>query len=127
MPNILIALFVAAHGFVHPILAYHESRDEQKIVGGLWTHSWLLGDGPFAKRILSIGCFVTFALTVLAGLSLMGWIVPQDWWHTLMIAAAGASLLVLIVFWFSEFFIGVIIDLGLLALVLLANWNPIIG
>jgi hypothetical protein len=124
MLNLLIALFLIAHGIVHPILAYHPSRDEAAIVGGLWKNSWLLGAGPTTKSLIWAGSVVASVLFVCAGLSLMGWIFPQDWWRTLLVAAAVTSLLVLVVFWFAEFFFGIVIDAALLGLVLLANWNP---
>jgi hypothetical protein len=126
MVTILIALFLLAHGIVHPILAYVPSRDAAQVVGGLWTKSWLLGNTPTTKQLIWIGSIVTSVLFALAALSLLGWIIPQDWWRALTIAAAASSLLVLVVFWFTEFFIGVIIDVALLALVLVANWNPVV-
>ncbi len=125
MPNFLIALFLVAHGIVHPILAYHPSRDAAQVVGGLWKKSWLLGEGFFAKRVQWLLAFATLLLFVLAALSLLGWLVPQDWWRALWIAAASSSLLTLALFWFTEFFFGVLIDAALLALVLLANWTPL--
>jgi hypothetical protein len=126
MPNFLIALFFVAHGVVHPILAYIPARDNEANIGGLWTKSWLLGDGRTSKQLIWLGSALTAILFALAGLSLLGWILPQDWWRTLTIAAAAASLLVLVIFWFTEFFIGVIIDVVLLALILLVNWNPLV-
>jgi hypothetical protein len=111
---------------VHPILAYHPSRDPAAIVGGLWTRSWLLGSGPLPKRLIWIGSAATGVLFAAAALSLMGWLIPQAWWQTLTLLAAGVSLLVLVVFWFTEFFIGVVIDVVLLALILLLNWNPVL-
>ena len=125
MPLLLIALFFVAHGIVHPLLAFVPSRDKAETVGGLWTSSWLLGRGPIVKRLIWIGSGVTFVLFACAALSTMGWIIPQDWWRPLTILAAGSSLLVLVVFWFRDFFIGVVIDVALLIVVLVAYWNPV--
>jgi hypothetical protein len=125
MPLLLIALFFVAHGIVHPILAVVPSRDESETVGGLWTSSWLLGRGPIVKQLIWIGSVVTFVLFASAALSTMGWILPQGWWRPLTILAAGSSLLVLVVFWFRDFFIGVVIDVALLIVVLVANWSPV--
>lgn len=120
MAHFLIAFFFVAHGAVHPLLSYHPTRDQDEIVGGLWRHSWLFGDGQISKRIQWIGSFLTLALFAIAGLSVMGWIIPQDWWQILTILAAGMSLLLLVVYWFTEFFIGVGIDLILLGAVMFA-------
>lgn len=125
MPLILIALFFVAHGIVHPILAFVPSRDEARTAGGLWRTSWQLGRGPIVKRLIWIGSAVTSILFVFAALSTMGWVIPQDWWPPLTVMAAGSSLLVLVVFWFSEFFIGVLIDAALLIAVLVSSWNPV--
>lgn len=124
MPTFVIALFIIAHGAVHPILCLVPSRDEAETPGGLWTRSWLLGDGPQVKRLIWIGSWITAGLSILAALSLMGWIIPQDWWQGMVLLAAGASLVVLGVFWFTEFIFGVLIDVALIALVLFSTWSP---
>lgn len=126
MPNSIIALFLIAHGIVHPILAVVPGPDSETAqMGTLWNQSWLLGDGSATKTLIYIGAAASCLLLVLSGLSLMDWLVPQDWWRTLTLAGAALSLLVLVVFWNNYFPVGVIIDLALLALLLFANWDPI--
>jgi hypothetical protein len=124
MPTLLLALFLVAHGAGHPLLAALPSRDAAQLPGAFWTRSWLLGSGPTAKRGIWLGSILTAVLFVLAALSLLGWLVPQEWARTLLVASASASLLVLLVFWFREFVLGILIDAALLALVVIANWNP---
>jgi hypothetical protein len=125
MPTFLIALFFVAHGLVHPLLAYVPARDDESNIGGLWTRSWLLGEGPAVKRVQWIAAFIVAGLFIIAALSLMGWILPQAWWATLLLIAVATSMLVLIVFWFAEFWPGVLINVALLVLLLVLNWNPV--
>ncbi len=126
MPNILIALFIIAHGLVHPILALVPAPDsDPAVVGGFWAKSRLLGDGPTVKMLIYAGSVLACILLVFAGLSLMGWIIPQSWFHTLGVMSAAVSLLVLVVFWHGWFIVGIAIDVALLILLLAANWNPV--
>ncbi len=125
MTLFLLALFLLAHGLVHPLLAWLPSRNEAAIVGGAWTQSWLFGSGPTTKRLIWAACILTAGLYGLTALSTLGLIFPQAWWATLILLATGASLLTLLVFWFSEFFPGILIDLALLALVLVVHWSPL--
>ena len=126
MSNALIGLFIIAHGLVHPILAFSPTPDsDPPEVGGYWAKSWLLGDGSSTKTMIYIGSTIACVLLVLAGLSLMDWIIPQAWWNTLCIMGAALSLLVLVVFWHNWLVVGVVIDIALLILLLFANWNPV--
>ena len=127
MLTLLLALFLVAHGAVHPLLAALPSRDAAAVPGAFWTKSWLLGSGPAAKRGIWLGSIITAALFVLAALSMLDWLFPSEWARTLLVASASVSLLVLLVFWFREFILGILIDLAVLALVLVANWNPAAG
>ena len=126
MSKIWIGLFLIAHGLVHPILALSPAPESDSAeVGGFWASSWLLGDGSTIKTIIYIGSALACVLLVLAGLSLMDWIIPQTWWNTLGIMSAAISLLVLIIFWHNWFVIGVAINIVLLVLLLIVKWNPV--
>ena len=54
----------------------------------------------------------------------VGFMVRAEWWRTAWIAGTAFSLLALLLFWHREFWIGVLINMGLLALVLFTNWGP---
>lgn len=125
MPTLLLALFLVAHGAVHPLLAALPSRDAAQVPGAFWTKSWLLGGGSTAKLGIWIGSTVTAVLFALAALSLLGWLFPQEWARTLLVLSASLSLLVLLIFWLKDFIVGILIDVAMLALILFANWNPI--
>ena len=93
--------------------------------------SWLLTGSLGEKLSHVVGFFVWSAALlcfVLAGLSLLGWLVPQDWWQLLVKIAAIISLVGLAFFWnaFPFFFpnkLGVItVDCALLISLFFLKW-----
>lgn len=127
--GIIIALVLFVHGIGHvmgliPILGLASTET--------WhAQSWLLTGliGDTASRIVG---FILFAAPLVgfigAGLGLMDWLVPHDWWQTLAIVSAVISMVAIILFWnaFVMLFpnkIGAIAVNGVtLVGLLLANW-----
>jgi hypothetical protein len=66
--------------------------------------SWLFGEATGTGGLREVG-FALWSVTLLgflaAGLSLLGWLVPQSWWQTLAIGSAMLSILTLAVFWWG--------------------------
>lgn len=110
MTKFLLAFFLLAHGLVHPLLAYVPADDDETNIGGKWTNWWLFGDGPTTKSLIWGTSSITALIFALAAISLIG-VLPREWFNTLAVLAAGSSLAVLVVFWYSEFILGIVIDL----------------
>ncbi|KAA3643152.1 MAG: hypothetical protein DWQ07_21785 [Chloroflexi bacterium] len=121
----LIALFIIAHGLVHPILSIVPDNEvENAPVGTFWNSSWLLGESTFVKRAIYILSGLSALLFLLAGLSFAGWLLPVVWWRGLWVAGAGLSAFLLVVFWHPWFVIGLVIDALMLAFVLVPGPLP---
>jgi hypothetical protein len=123
--RLVIGFIVVAHGLVHPLLAViPDDKVEYAPAGSMWTSSWLFGEGRTAKTLLYVLTGITAFILMLAGLSFIGFIVPQSWWQTLWVAGAGVSSLVLIIFWHPRFYWGLIIDAVILGLIFFTSFSP---
>jgi hypothetical protein len=120
MDKLFFGLFMLAHGVVHPLLAYVPAKEDDSKIGGLWVRSWLLGEGPGVKKMIWGSSWGGLFLALLAALALWG-LLPGLGWPGPMALYAGASLAVLLIFWYRDFILGILIDL---ALFYLASQNP---
>ena len=127
--NVLVASFLVAHAAIH--LAFIAPSPPVTADGPAWpfttNDSWLLerlGLDPAAKRVLA-GTLVAAALIALAiaALAALG-VVPVGLWVPALTVGAGASLMLLIVFFHPWLGLGIAIDVGLLWAGLLAGWVP---
>ena len=113
----VVGVLLVAHGLVH--LMFFVTNDDRSWPFRL-DRSWLVPQA--ARRPAAV---VLIAATVLAFilLGLAVWGVPglATAWPALALAAAAASLAVLVVFWDSRLLWGVAIDV---VLVVLAVWRP---
>jgi len=115
--RVLIGVFIVLHGLVHPIMALvpqpaeEQSDEKPPVVGGFWTESWLLGDGPSVKVALYVFSSLAALVLFVAGIGFLG---PQSWAKTAWLAGAGLSLVVLVVFWDIYFVVGIVIDVLML-------------
>ncbi len=127
--KIIVALFLILHGLVHGILAMVPKPDAaEPVFATFFSNSWLLrrvGLADSAGRPLA---FILAALAtggfVAAGLGLLDFLVPFDWWATLAAVSAVVSLSLLIIFWHPYVIVGVVIDVVVLVVVLFTNWAP---
>jgi hypothetical protein len=98
--RIVVAVVLTAHGIGHAlaILPVFGVKLSDKHSPSSWILTGLLG-GTLASRfgfLIWISALMGF---VGAGLGLLGWLVPTDWWQPLAIGAAITSLLGLFIFW----------------------------
>jgi p-aminobenzoyl-glutamate transporter AbgT len=92
--------------------------------------SWLLTNllGESVSRTLGLIIYLVSTVGfIAAGLGVMGWLVPNDWWRTLALVSAVISLVGLIFYWHSlvALFnkIGALgVNLAVLIGILLLNW-----
>ena len=123
--RIVIGLFVVAHGLVHPLLSIvPDDKVEDAPAGSMWSKSWLFGEGRFAKTVNYVLSGLAALALLLAGLSFIGFIVPQDWWQTLWIIGAGVSTFELVVFWYPRFYWGLIINAVMVGLIFFTSFSP---
>ena len=129
MVNTIVAIFLILHGLVHAILAL--VPDPNTLGAGFATffsRSWLfsgLGLSPSTGRPIAILLAAIAAIGfVAAGLALLGFLVPFDWWRSLAIASAVVSLLLLVVFWNTYLIVGILIDIAILVTLIFFNWRP---
>jgi hypothetical protein len=113
--RIAAGLFLVAHGLVH--LLYVMPKQDDPSFPFTLKESWLI---PAAVRRPSGVVLVTETVTAFALLGLAVWGVPglSSAWPVLAIVAAALSLSLLVAFWNSHLFVGIGIDLALVALAL---------
>ena len=120
--RIIVGIFLILHGLVYPLLAVIPNpRDDSTKMGEFWTQSLLFGSGPRVKTLIYGFSIVAAVILIVSGVSFMA---KADWWRAAWIAGAGFGLLTLIVFWQKDWWIGVLINLALLAVVLFTRFGP---
>ena len=129
IPRLLLAAFLLAHGLVH--LLFFSPPPPATAGGPTWPfaldRSWALsplGIGADATRVLGIALIaLTIAGFALAAIVALG-LLPGSLWVPAVITGAVGSLAVLLVFYQPWLTLGVVIDVILLWLVLVADWIP---
>jgi len=117
-----IGIFLILHGLVYPLMAVIPApNDESSKMGEFWTHSLLFGSGPRVKTLIYAVSIVAALILIVSGVSFMA---KASWWRAAWIAGAGFGLLTLIVFWQKDWWIGVLINVALLAVVLFTRFGP---
>lgn len=132
MAKISITVFLIAHGLVHLGLAFApDPGDPDAKAGAFFTaadRSWLLPQLNLGGSAVQwIGIILVGLSTVgfvLAGMGVLGVAGLAGLWRPLVAASAAVSLLLLILFWHPWLPVGVLIDVGILASLLLFNWPP---
>jgi hypothetical protein len=127
--RIVFALFLVAHGLIHA--SYLSPAPPATAGGPEWpfemSKSWLvtgLGVDTGAVRAGGAALVVVVAAGfILAALSWLDVIVPAAWWPWLAGGSAGASALLLAIFFHPWVVLGFAIDAVLLWLVLGASWT----
>lgn len=128
-----LAIFLIAHGLVHAgLTAAPNPADSNAKPGAFFTaaeRSWLLPRLGFSPSLIQWAGILLVALAtlgfVLAGLGVFGVAGLGAIWRTAAVVSAGASLLLLVLFWHSWLLVGVLINVGILAALLWAKWPPV--
>jgi hypothetical protein len=125
----LVAVVLFIHGIAH-VMGLFPAFGLATVEG--WnSRSWLLTPilGETISRILSIILFLLALIGFIASsLALLGWLVPHDWWRTLVIVSAVISIVTIILYWnaFVAFFpnkVGALgVDIAVLVCLLVVNW-----
>ena len=98
--NIVVGLFLVAHGLVHALYAGHSMRMFEIRPGFTWPDgSWLLSSlagGPAVRTGTGVVFVAIAAAFAVAGVAL---VFRQAWWSPVALVAAGVSTVSLLVLW----------------------------
>lgn len=94
-------------------------------MGRSWLFSWLGLDKTLAiYRIGGVLWLIGGIALVAAGLSLLGFVVPTDWWRGLAVGGAAISLFMLAIYLHPIMIIGTASSLAILVALLWLRWSP---
>ena len=94
-------------------------------MGRSWLFSWLgLEKTLVAYRIGGLLWLAGGIALVAAGLGVLGWIVPTDWWRSLAIGGGAVSLIMLAIYFHPITIIGTASSIAVLVALLWAKWPP---
>jgi len=125
----VLGALIVGHGLVHGLYLVPAPDRPTDGRGPTWPfdlgRSWLvaLAGAGRGRRLGVILIAVILAVSALAGLSTVG-ILPAAWWPALVLAASVASLVLLLLAFDLQLILGVVVDVGLVALVLTGAWTP---
>jgi hypothetical protein len=95
-------------------------------MGRSWLFAWLGLDKTLAIYRLGGLFWLAGGITlVAAGMSVLGFVIPADWWRSLAIGGATLSLFMLAVYFHPMMIIGTSSSLALLIALLWLRWPPI--
>jgi hypothetical protein len=114
--RVAAGLFLIAHGLVH--LLYLLPKQDDASFPFTLKQSWLV---PEATRRPTGLVLVAATVAAFAFLGLAVWGVPglSGAWPAIAIVSASLSLVLLVAFWSPQFFVGIGIDVALIALALI--------
>ena len=129
MTKLLIAEFLLAHAGIH--VAFIGPRPPATAGGPAWpfelARSWLLTPAGVDSEITrAVGLALTVATLggfALAALAAVG-VLPAGLWFPTLFLGAVASMALLVLFFHPWLVLGLVIDVALVWLALVADWTP---
>jgi hypothetical protein len=102
--RIVFGVFLLLHGLVHLLYLGQAARQFELQPGmtwpdGSWAFSRLLGDNR-TRMLAGICCILAAAGFVIGGVVVLS---GQSWWQTPVVASAGFSAVIYILFWNGRF------------------------
>lgn len=95
-------------------------------MGRSWVFTWLgLDQVPAVYRLGGILWLVGGIALVVAGLGLLGFIVPTDWWRSLAVTGGAVSLFMLAIYLHPLMIVGTASSLAVLVSLLWAKWPAV--
>ena len=125
----VLGALIVGHGLVHALYLAPAPDPRADGRGPTWPfdlgRSWLvaLAGARRGRRLAVVLVAAIVAVSFLAALATIG-VLPAAWWPALVVAASVASLVLLLVAFDPQLVLGVVIDIGLLAVVLSGAWAP---
>ena len=94
-------------------------------LGRSWLFSWLnLEKALIVYRIAGLFWLLGGIALVAAGLGVLGFVIPTDWWRSLAIAGAAVSLFMLTVYFHPVTIIGTASSVAVLVALVWLRWPP---
>ena len=132
MLRLVLGIFMVLHGIVYLLYLGQSVRRFELSPGMVWPDgSWSLGRvfGQDATRVVAgIACGVAAIGFAAGGIGILA---TQDWWRTVVVAAAVFGAILAVVFWDGKLrelpnqgAVGLLINLVILAALLVFNWPP---
>ncbi len=129
----LFGTFLVGHGLVHVMFAAPQPAARPATANGVdypfdMARSWPVSAGLDAGlvRILAVALASSIVLGfVLAGLAIVGLLVPAGWWQGLVVGSTFASIVLLALAFSPGLLLGVAIDALLLWVVFASSWVPV--
>ncbi len=95
-------------------------------MGRSWLFSWLgLEKTLVVYRMAGLLWLVGGIALVAAGLGILGFVIPVDWWRTLAIGGGAISLFMLAIYFHPLMIVGTVSSLAVLVSLLWLRWPPI--
>jgi hypothetical protein len=92
-------------------------------LGRSWLLSWLgMDETMIAYRISGLLWLAGGILLVAAGLGVLGFVIPAEWWRSLAVAGAALSLVMLVIYLHPITIIGTGLSIAILVALLWAHW-----
>lgn len=129
LPRALFAAFLLAHAAIHA--GFLAPRPPATAGGPPWPfellRSWMLtplGLQPEQTRLVGIALVAATIAAFAIATGVTAGLLPADLWAPASAAGAIASVVLLLLFFHPWLIVGVLIDVGLLWAVLVAEWTP---
>jgi hypothetical protein len=126
--RILTGVLFLLHGVIHGILAVIPNPNAAKPVAATffseWASSWLLGglSGRTVQTIAIVLAVIAGAGFFAAGLAMLDFVLPHDWWRPLAIASSVLSLVLCALFWNVYLIVGPVVAVGIIVALGFVHW-----
>ena len=126
--RILIGILLLLHGVIHDILAVLPNPDAAKPVAATffseWARSWLQSglSGRTLQTIAIVLAVIAGVGFFAAGLAMLDFFLPHDWWRALAIASSAVSLVLCALFWNVYLIVGPVVAVGIIVTLGFVHW-----
>lgn len=132
--RVWFGLFLIAHGIITTAISSGSFKGGAGIANPAWLgwwpsalgQSWLLARLGVENSVASTAGGVLWLLgglaLVAAGLSVLGVVVPVEWWRGLAVGGAVISLLALLLYLHPFYVLGIALNVAILMAILWAHW-----
>ena len=117
MWQIIIGIFLIAHGLVHWIYAAPQPNVPNAEPWSFMTERWIVTKIEIDQDVaLKLGIALISLVTIGFTLSGIALLASQDWWRIAAISTASVSIILLILFWHNWMIAGPIINIAIILL-----------
>jgi hypothetical protein len=133
--QIILAILLFVHGFIVAAQSSGSFKPTSGLANPAWLNWWpanlgqswlLIPTGAEQSLLARAGGVIWLAAglaLIAAGLGVLGFLIPTNWWRSLALFGAAASLLMLVIYLHPFYGIGIGASLILLAALLIKQWT----